>query len=178
MKRYVLVLFAVILSASCLLCSCKKEAPATADETITKTEESAPHDASPEMAEAEDLLGLCQSFAWRGTDGLLQGAGDYAETVIRTKADLAPYRKFLTGLSDDQIDRMTSDQGGACLLVEMTPSFELSDFSTAGISREAGNIIITIMETESETPAPAHTFFLFYFPSSLYHAETIRVLFS
>ena len=177
MKRK-LSLFLIFLAIAVLFCACVKKVP---EETAPRTETATDDKASTmprEIPEAEDLLGLCPSWAYRGSEGFLQHPGDYAEKTIHSKADLAPYRKFFPDLSDADVERITSDGDGTCLLVEMTPSFDLSDFTTAGIDREAGNIIITILETESETPAPAHTCFLFYFPSSLYRGETVRVLFS
>lgn len=178
MKRTLSILLIMILMLSCFLCSCNEETPA---ETGRETEPPAAVetiDDAREIPEAEDLLGAIPSWAYRGSDGFLQSAGDYAEQSIRTTADLAPWRKFFPDLSDADAARITSDKEGACLLVEMTPSFDLSDFTTAGIDREAGNIVITILETEADVQAPAHTVFLFYFPSSLYRGETIRVLFS
>ncbi len=171
----------LILSA--LLClslfSCKKEEPVTRTETEsaeTKTEET--KEIEKNDVPENELLGDVESWLGASDNGPLKDAGSYETRFIETSADLDPYRSYFAALSAEDEKRMLEDKNGKILLVEMTGDTQHTLYSTANIIRYGKEINIYITKCESEEEIlPFNTYFLFYFPSTLYHGENITVTF-
>ena len=173
----------LILSA--LLClslfSCKKEETVTLTEAPTaesteKTETIESGDAS--VAIENDIMGDIPSWLGYSESGLVKDIGAYETNILETAADLDPYRAYLSGLTAEEEAEMFQDEKGLVLLVEMTGETQHTLYSTANIVHYGDFIHIYITKCESEEEIlPLHTYFLFYFPSTLYHGEDVTVSF-
>ena len=186
-KRALFCLLAFLVCLSCFGCK-GEEAPATtADELLTKTEDgkqdpSAPLDPTSEVADEylEDIPDgelLGKIGAWRGMaeSGTLQERDQYKMVTIKSKADLDPYRQYLTNFTEEYEKTILEDDGGTCVLIELTGTTENTLFGTSSISQAGSAITILISADEVEDVIPKYTFFLLYFPEEIYNGEVISI---
>ena len=190
-KRILFVLLALLLCFSCASCAKDPEgntADVTAEgETETRTADSGEERIPvPTATEEEELVNeipdeemLGKIGAWRGWggSGTLSEYDQYTIKTIKSKKDLDPYRPYLSNFTEADEKKILADDGGTCVLVELTAIDEHTLYGTSSIIQGGNAITIIISTDEVEDVLPKYTFFLLHFPEQYYNGEIIELAF-
>ena len=179
-KKTICFIIALLLCFS--LCACKQEEPVTTKPTATNTEEekkpATPPSSENNLIVDEEILHKTNAWLGRGDSGKLLENDSYKITEIKSKNDLAPFRQYMYNLTDKDIDTFLADEGGKCILVELTGKDEHTLYGTSSILETGSTISIFVsIDEESEESLPMHTYFLLHFPSEIYDGQNFAIVF-
>ena len=176
--RTLCVLGAALCCLSCFSCG-KKPAQSTTKATADTRDSAEVRTAeTPDEIPEEEILYRIETWLGRGDEGKMTEMDSFATLAIESKKDLAPYRQYFEGLTDEDVDRILKDEGGKCILAEMIGPTENTLYGTSSITKHAGVINVMVStDQETEDTIPLHTFFLLYFPSDIYQGESIQFIF-
>lgn len=186
-KRILLAVMAILLCVGGTACAKEEKAKKTeekktvAEEVQTEAENGElppiPEEEFVDEIPDDELLG--KIGAWRGwaEEGSLVERDQAKLIHIKSKADLDPYRQYLSSFSEEDEKKLLEDESGACVLVELTAATENTLYGTASVIQGSDNITIVISVDEVEDVLPKNTFFLLYFPAKYYNGETIQLTF-
>lgn len=177
------------------LCSCGETSAPTGDgnifstfsdeaESATKTDSSINTEAQGELEKQLDeaeMIDVVKCWVGFSDRGVLDTPDSSRTVVVKTKEDLAPYRSYLTELTEEEEQKLLADKNGYCMLLEITAKSDRHYCDISSISNYENAIEIHVSEFEEEDPfadpQPLHSFYLFYFPAEVYHGEPVTVLF-
>ncbi len=184
-KRLVYGLLAFLMCLGSISCAKEPASDATTEEitlTATETKEKPipvpstivdePVDEIPE----DELLGKIGAWRGWGDSGTLTNT-DNGVIPIKSKADLDPYRPYLSNFTAADEKKILADTEGACVIVELVDLSKHHYFGTASVIQSGSVITIVISADEVEDELPTHTFFLLYFPEKYYNGEVIEIAF-
>lgn len=169
-----------------LLClshfACAKDQPITTEEDETETglltkDRSPVSEEEYDYAEEEELLGKMETWLGYADSGKLSAPDSFTTTVIDDKKDLDPYRNFISGFTSEDEARILEDDGGKCILVELTGKTEYTLYGTSSVMKNGSSITVVVSTDEVEEAGALHTYFLLYFPSDIYDGEVIDITF-
>ncbi len=179
--------FILVLATSCLVCTaCSAAQPNTETQDLTVTSETMEEtktldsvsDEPEDPYEEHELLDDIRLLVSYSDTGVITAADSCKATVIKSKADLDPYRKFLPDLTAELEKEILADTKGYCVLLEITSKGEYTYPNPVSVFQDGGIIELQISEIEEPEPQPSHTFFLYYISSEFYHGEEVRILFT
>lgn len=190
---------ALILALAMLLSlgACAKDG---ADQSGTGEENPAGTGSKPAPATEEadpwaerDMTGVVEGWRGRGDTGKVETPGEYAATIVKSLSDLAPYRAFFPDLNDADAARITSDEDGVAVVLEVASTDLTLLYSVDTVTREEESIVFQVMvapeihepqydengaEVEFPDPGSPYEYFLFYIPTEEYHEEDLLFQFA
>ena len=196
MKRFLIFMAAIALCLA--LASCRSEGAADTGEKVTQgteaTETIDPLEEEQRLWDEMDLTDVVESWRGQSDHGLVKTPGTWDSTVVKSLADLAPYRAFFPDLTDLEAARITSDEDGLAVVLEIASPNTKLIFGVDLIIREEGSILFEVSgaeelreepltdeygnEIEAPDPGSPYEYFLFYLPAEEYHDETITFSFA
>ncbi len=178
-KRLFLLLLACLACLACTACKTAKEPSSTQTQEISDSLPLTNNETEEILNELpeDELLG--KIGAWRGfaDSGKLTDREQFSMVTIKSKADLEPYRAYLTNFTEADEKMILEDKAGACVLIELTGTTEHTLYGTSSIAQAGNAITVMISTDETEDTLPMHTFFLLYFPEKYYNGEIIDLAF-
>ena len=191
MKRTIILLSALAVLLTFSACGGNnvpetKGDPATGGQNTAETADAA--DEQEKILEEMDITELVESWRGQGDDGKVTTPGTFESTVIKSLADLAPYRPYFPALSDLDAARITSDADGLALVLEIASPDTNLVYGVDSVTREGTELVFLVScapeqvdeelavdeygnEIERPAPGAAHEYFLFYIPAAEYHDE-------
>ena len=177
LKKLLVITLCLILCLSLFSCAEKENKTETKEENKTTVVEDPIFD-TYDYSEEIELLDNIETWLGLSDTGSLKEMGSNQITIIDEKKDLDPYRQYISGLSEEDENRMLADTKGKIVLIEFTAENEYSLYSTDSIQKFGSTIAISVIRAESEEAIEAHTFFLLYFPGEIYEGESIEIVLS
>ena len=152
---------------------------ATAEETVAETEKKT--NEMPESPVVDDEMSDEAVIKTGYSDeGPLKEMDKCVLTYVKSESDLAPFKGYIDGLTDEEIRTYLADTEGLCFVVEITQKTPKTYYSLDAIYRDIDLIYLEISEfadPEDETIQPAHTFYFFYISGESYDGENVAVTF-
>ena len=177
LKKALALTLSLLMLFSLFACSSKEEEKKTAEEEKENTQSTPLYFDEYDYAQEIELLDNTQTWLGLSDSGKLEEPGSYQITTIKTRKDLDPYRKYISGLSEKEEQKMFGDTAGKIVLIEFVAQDEHTLYSTNSIQKFGTSMAITVTIEEANEPMESHTYFLLYFPGEIYQGESIEIIF-